>query len=143
MNKYYSVKAACLWLAIALLLPVAAHAQGTAVGTNAASTNMIPRPPIQRTPPINGYVIAVDTNAMTLAIGNSVFTVGPKTRISKANKAAALSDIKVGDYAVVIYVKAPNGSLNALGIRIRPHPAVKARQTTSATTATPAAPATH
>lgn len=141
MNKYYSVKAAWLWLAIALLLPVAAHAQGTAVGTNAtASTNMIPRPPIQRTPPIHGYVVAVDTNAMTLAIGNSVFSVSPKTRISKANKAAALADIKVGDYVLVVYVKAPDGSRNALSIRVGLHPPVKARQTTNAT---PATPATH
>lgn len=138
MNKF-SVKFAWLWLAVALLVP-AAHAQGTAAGshaiTNAAPSMALPAP---RNPPIHGTVIAVDTNAMTLTIGHSVFSVGPKIKITKANQAVTLADIKVGDYAVVIYAKSTNGILHALNIRTGPHPPVKPRQPTTATPAAPAA----
>ena len=152
MNKS-PIKTALLLLAITLLVPVAVLAQVNVAGTNAVAitTNMIPRPapPIHRLPPIHGVVSAVDTNAMTLTIGNSTFSVSSKTKIAKANGAVKLSDINVGDYALVVYIKGPDGSLKALGIRVTIHPPVKPRQPTDAmvpapaTPSTPTAPATH
>jgi hypothetical protein len=154
MNKS-SFKTALLSFAAALLVPVAALAQGTAAGTNTANTaftittNLVPRPaPTRRQPPIHGYVSAVDTNAMTLTIGNSTFSISPKTRIAKPTGIAKLSDIKVGEYAVVVYAKDTDGSLKALGIRVTIHPPVKPRQPTDAmapappNSGTPAMPAT-
>ena len=144
MNKS-PIKTALLLLAITWLIPVAVLAQVNVAGTNAVAitTNMIPRPapPIHRLPPIHGVVSAVDTNAMTLTIGNSTFSVSSKTKIAKANGAVKLSDINVGDYAVVVYIKGPDGSLQALGIRVTIHPPIKPRQPTDSTTTAPTAPA--
>lgn len=140
MNKS-SAKIALLSLVVALLVPTLGHAQDT----NAArgTTNSLPNlTPASRPLPLHGTVAAVNTAAMTLTVGDSVLAATSKTRIVKANKAATLSDIKVGDVVNVSYLKVNDGTLRAITIRVVVRPAVKPRQPNDASaTPTPHAPA--
>ncbi len=140
MSKF-PIKIALLGFVAALALPAAAPAQGEA-RTNPAPrfpTNAVPLPgsPI-RMLPLHGTVAAVNTDAQTLTIGDSVLHVTPKTRIAKAGKPATLTDIKVGDVANVSYHKAADGTMEAVGIHIVARPPVKARQLEGVTPSAPA-----
>ena len=101
------------------LLPIVSQAQGT---NSAAATNSAPVPaPAERPLPFHGAVTAVDNSAMTLTIGNRVFTVTSKTRIGKSNHVATLSDITVGDLIGGSYRKNAGGKLEAISLRVIPH----------------------
>ena len=61
----------------------------------------------------HGKVAAVDTNAMTLTVGNLVLPVTSDTKISRDGKPAKLSDGVVGERVKIAYKKSENGRLTA------------------------------
>ncbi len=136
--KTTSAKIALLTLVAALLLPALASAQQADTHAD-GNTNAIHRmtPTTGHPLPLHGSIAAVNTDAMTVTVGNTVLTVTPKTRIFKAGEPATLSDLKVGDVVNVSYVKAADGTSQALGIRVVVHPPVKPRQPTDAAPAQP------
>jgi len=130
MNRSTAIKSLCL--AAALLIPVLGFAQDA--NTNALShisTNVVPASAVVlKVLPMHGSIAAVNPDAMTVTVGNSVLTITPKTRIFRGNKLATLADLKVGDLVNLSYYKAADGTLKAMGIRAFVHPPMPQRQPT-------------
>jgi hypothetical protein len=65
-----------------------------------------------------GAAGAVDTNAMTITVGERTFNVTSETKITKNGQPAVLSDIAVGETIGGAYKKSADGKLNATSIRV-------------------------
>jgi hypothetical protein len=65
-----------------------------------------------------GAASAVDTNAMTLTVGQRTFDVTADTKITKDGQPAVLGDITVGEMVGGAYKKGTDGKLSAPTIRI-------------------------
>ena len=74
---------------------------------------MTPKPRVRDVVYSHGKVTAVDTNAMTLTVGNLVLQVTSDTKITKDGKPAKLSDGVVGERVQVAYKKTETGRLTA------------------------------
>ena len=75
-------------------------------------------PVIEKRTPFHGQVTAVDTAAMTLAVGALTLNVTSETMITKGGKPATLADLTVGDTAGGSYKKDDAGKLSAATIRV-------------------------
>jgi Domain of unknown function (DUF5666) len=64
----------------------------------------------------NGKLTAVDTNAMTLTVGERTFEISSETIITKAGEPATLSEGVVGETASVAFKKDADGKLTATSI---------------------------
>jgi hypothetical protein len=137
--KIKSAKLACLAVFAAALTALPAVSQTTATpGTNAPATTAPAH--ARRGLPAHGKITALDTNAMTFAIGNQTFAVSSQTRINKQNKPAVLSDLTVGDNVHVFYHKDDAGKATAASVRVVPaKPEPKPEAKPEATPAKPAA----
>jgi hypothetical protein len=69
------------------------------------------------TTPFRGTVTALDTNAMTLTVGQRTFEITSETMITKEDKPAILSDGAVGEPVRGAYKKNAEGKLDATTIR--------------------------
>jgi hypothetical protein len=69
------------------------------------------------TTPFRGTVSALDTNAMTLTVGQRTFEITSETMITKEEKPAILSDGAVGEPVRGAYKKNAEGKLDATTIR--------------------------
>jgi hypothetical protein len=66
--------------------------------------------------PFNGKLTAVDTNAMTLTVGERTFEITSETKITKDGFPATLSDGVVGEMAGGSFRKGDDGKLTAMNI---------------------------
>jgi hypothetical protein len=64
----------------------------------------------------SGKLTAVDTNAMTLTVGERTFEITSETIITKAGEPATLSDGATGETANVAFKKSTDGKLTATSI---------------------------
>jgi hypothetical protein len=64
----------------------------------------------------SGKLTAVDTNAMTLTVGERMFEITSETIITKAGEPATLSDGVTGETANVAFKKSADGKLTATSI---------------------------
>ena len=64
-----------------------------------------------------GPVTAVDTNAMTFAVGDQTFTITAESQITKSNQPATLADAVVGEPARGSYIKGADGKLDITKVR--------------------------
>jgi hypothetical protein len=65
----------------------------------------------------NGKLTSVDTNAMTLTVGERNFEITSETKITKAGQPATLADGVAGEPVAGTYKKSADGKLNAMSIR--------------------------
>lgn len=116
--KIKSAKLAFLALLAATLTAVPALSQTTTPSTNAPA---VTKPaPAKRGVPFHGKITAVDTNAMTFAVGSQTFEVTSQTRISKLNKPAVLADLAVGDSVRIYYRKDDTGKSIVASVKVVP-----------------------
>jgi hypothetical protein len=111
-------------LKIIMLAMFAAAIVGAPAWSRATDTNAPPA--AGQTPPakhkkheslvFHGTVSAVDTNAMTLTVGERAFDITSETKITKKGQPATLGDIAVGDTVGGAYKKTPEGKLEATTI---------------------------
>ncbi len=124
------ITAVCVFAAALTALPTNVHAQD-AMSTNApAVVDQTPtQTSIQTTnAPVkkhnkkhdrsvfNGKLTAVDTNAMTLTVGERTFEITSETIITKAGEPATLSEGVTGETASVAFKKDADGKLTATSI---------------------------
>jgi hypothetical protein len=64
----------------------------------------------------NGKLSAIDTNAMTLTVGERTFEITSETKITKDGEPAILSDGVVGEMARGAYKKGADGKLSATSV---------------------------
>lgn len=69
------------------------------------------------TMPFHGKLSAIDTNAMTLTVGERTFAITSETRITKDNLPATLADGVVGEMVGGAYKKNADGKLSATNLR--------------------------
>lgn len=102
-----------LFAAAMIALPAPAQAQDT------TSTNA-PAAPVKHKKHdhsvFNGKLSAVDTNAMTLTVGERTFEITSETKITKDGKPATLADGVVGETVGGAYKKDAEGKLTATSI---------------------------
>jgi hypothetical protein len=70
----------------------------------------------RNTLPYRGYLAALDTNAMTITVGNLSLQVTSATRITKDGNPAVLADGVVGQPVSGSYKKGTDGMTNAVSI---------------------------
>ena len=63
--------------------------------------------------PFHGKLSAIDTNAMTLTVGERTFEITSETKITKDGQPAVLADGVVGEMAGGAYKKGADGKLDA------------------------------
>jgi hypothetical protein len=120
--------------ALSLFAAAVGTASVSARGQDAMSTNapaVMDQTPIQNTSaPTNapvkhrkhdhlvfhGKLSAIDTNAMTLTVGERTFEISSETIITKDGEPAILSDGVVGEMAGGAYKKDADGKLTAMSI---------------------------
>ena len=102
-----------LFTAIMVAVPSFVCAQGAT--TNAPSSGQS-TPPKHNIIPFHGKLDAVNTNAMTLTVGNRTFQVTPDTKIFKNGKPATLAEGVVGEPVRGTYKKTETGKLEALSV---------------------------
>jgi hypothetical protein len=66
--------------------------------------------------PFHGKLSAIDTNAMTLTVGERTFEVTSDTKITKDGQPAVLADGVVGEMAGGAYKKGADGKLSATSV---------------------------
>jgi len=135
------VRNTIMGLAVAAILAVPAltRAQDASSSTNAPSTSE-PAPTKKKkhdTLPFHGKVEALDTNAMTLTVGQLVIQVTSDTKITKDGKPATLSEGTVGENVGGAYKKDASGKLNATTV----HFGIKSKKS-AGDAAAPSAPPT-
>ena len=101
-----------LFAAAFVAAPVAARAQVTTNATTATATGKKARKTALLI--FAGKVSAVDTNAMTLAVGKHVFEITSETKITKDGQPSALTDATVGETASGTYKKETDAKLSAV-----------------------------
>lgn len=96
MKKYTKIALFSLIAASIIAVPALMHAQDAS--TNAPSSDATPAKPMKHkhSIPFRGTLDGVDTNAMTLTVGDRTFTVTSKTKISKDGQPAVLADGVIG-----------------------------------------------
>jgi hypothetical protein len=123
------ITAICAFATTLATLPASVHAQD-AMPTNApAVIDQTPdQIPVQTTnTPVkkhkkhdrsvfNGKLTAVDTNAMTLTVGERTYEITSETIITKAGEPATLSEGVTGETASVAFKKDADGKLTATSI---------------------------
>lgn len=72
--------------------------------------------------PFRGKVTAADKAAGTFTVGKRVFHVSDQTKLTKQGKTAGLSEAVVGETVTGTYLKAEDGKLNAVSVRLSPIP---------------------
>ena len=103
-----------LCAAAILAVPALSRAQDTTNSTPAASgQTMQPKLKKLNVLPFRGKLTAVDTNAMTLAVGDRTFQITSDTKITKDGQPAVLEDGVVGEPVTGSYKKAEDGKLDA------------------------------
>lgn len=110
-------------MAMVAAASTSAHAQ------DAMSTNMPVAPELTTNAPakhhkhdhsvFNGPVSAIDTNAMTLTVGERTFEITSETKIMKNGQPATLADGMVGEMVGGAFKKSADGKLTATSIRFR------------------------
>jgi hypothetical protein len=117
--KKHVAKITTLSLLAAAVIAAPMLSRAADVTTNAPGSSgqtVAPKPAIHSVIPFHGKVTAVDTNAMTLTVGNRTLQVTSDTKISKDGKPAKLSDGVVGEQVRGAYRKSDGGKLNAATI---------------------------
>jgi hypothetical protein len=105
-----TITALSLFAAAMIVLPMPAPAQ------DAASTNAPVKPKKHDHSVFNGKLGAIDTNAMTLTVGERTFEITSDTKITKDGKPATLADGVVGETVSGAYKKDADGKLIATSI---------------------------
>lgn len=112
-------KISLLTLIAAALIAVPAATSAQEAGTNStAATAPAKAKKAKTTLPFNGAVAAVDTNAMTFAVGERTFNVTSTTKITKSGQPAVLGDLTVGETVTGAYKKGADGKLDATSVKI-------------------------
>lgn len=105
---------------LATLLVAAPAALRAAEPTNAPASR--PAAPVKHkksepaTLPFHGKLRALDTNAMTLTVGERTFEITSETRLSKDGQPATLADGVVGEMVGGAFKKTADGKLSATSI---------------------------
>ena len=79
-----------------------------------------PIPLQEKSPAFHGKVEAVDTTANTLTVDGKVINITAGSKLTKADKAITLSDIKVGDSVHGTTKQTADGRTEALTVRVGP-----------------------
>jgi hypothetical protein len=119
LMKKHIAKITTLSLLAAAVIAAPALSRAVDVSTNAPGSSgqtVTPRPGIHSVIPFHGKVTAVDTNAMTLTVGNRTLQITSDTKISKDGKSAKLSDGVVGERVQGAYRKSEGGKPNAVTV---------------------------
>jgi hypothetical protein len=106
-----------LTLIAAALIAVPAATSAQDAGTNSATAPAKAKK-AKATLPFNGAVTAVDTNAVTFAVGERTFNVTSATKITKSGQPAVLGDLTVGETVTGAYKKSADGKLDATSVKI-------------------------
>ena len=97
-----------------LAAPAASRAQAVATNKTAAVT---PKAASKRNNlPFHGKIASLDAAGGTLTVGKLVLTVTGSTKITKAGKTAALTDLTAGEMVGGSYKKDADGKLKATTI---------------------------
>lgn len=104
-----------LFAAAIIAAPALCGAQD-ATATNTPPAQTAPAPAKKHGNVFRGAVSAVDTNAMTLTIGQRTFCVTSATKITKNGSPATLGDIVVGDMVGGAFKKGDDNKLTATTI---------------------------
>jgi len=113
--KKHIAKIATLSLIAAAVIAAPTLLRAADVSTNAPGT-VTPKPGIHGAIPFRGKVTAMDTNAMTLTVGNRTLQITSDTKITKDGQSAKLSDGVVGEQVRGAYKKSEGGKLNAVTV---------------------------
>ena len=120
--KKMILKTTALSLFAAALLAAPGIAQAQDAATNAPEAGSVQPPPSTHKARkhdhgvFNGKLKAVDTNAMTLTVGERTFEISSETKITKAGQPATLSDGVVGEPVGGAYKKNADGKLSATSV---------------------------
>ena len=113
IKRFLTLAALSLFAAAIVAMPVSAQAQ------DATSTNA-PAAPVKHKKHdhsvFNGKLSAIDTNAMTLTVGERTFEITSETKITKDGKPATLADGVVDETVGGAYKKDAEGKLTATSI---------------------------
>jgi hypothetical protein len=110
------ILALSLLAAAIIAAPTIIHAQDA---TNAPAASDQPAPIKHKKhdiTPFHGKLSAIDTNAMTLTVGERTFEITSDTKITKDGQPAILADGVVGEMAGGAYKKSADGKLTATSI---------------------------
>lgn len=125
--KNYTAKIALIGLiAAGLAVPALLSARAQDAGTNAtdAATATAPVTPHKHQhvgTRFRGTVDNLDTNAMTLTVGDLTFNISAKTKITSNGEPATLADGVVGEKVVGFYRTNEDGSLHATVVHFGAH----------------------
>lgn len=115
-NKISKLALMSLTVAVFVALPAALRAEDKPAKPVAPTAPALP-PKISHQP-FHGKVVAVDTAAMTLTVGNIVLNITADTKLTKGGQPATLSEITPGETAGGLAKKDDAGKLNAMVIRV-------------------------
>src|SRR5665213_2984456 len=121
MKKNILKSAVCSMVALAMIfMPAFLRAQD-AMSTNAPAMSDQTNAPVKKHRKhdwlvFNGKVNSIDTNVMTLTVGERTFEISSDTRITKDGEPAILSEGIVGDKVGGAYKKSDDGKLTATTI---------------------------
>jgi len=110
--KTLKFTALCAISATLLALPITALAADVDTNTPATTTND-PAGPMK----FYGSITAIDTNVMTITVGDQTFTISAETEMTKDNKKATLADAVTGEPARGTYTKRSDGKLVVTKVR--------------------------
>jgi hypothetical protein len=107
------ITALSLFAAAIVAAPAVTHAQD-ATNAPAASDQAAPvKHKKHDLTPFHGKLSAIDTNAMTLTVGERTFEITSDTKITKDGQPAVLADGVAGEMAGGAYKKGADGKLSA------------------------------
>jgi len=124
-----------LCAAAVLAVPALLRAQDD---TNTAAASAPTKPHKKHSIPFHGNLAGVDTNAMTITVGNMTLQATSKTKIMKDGQPAVLGDGVVGQPVSGSYRKGDDGTTNAISI----YYGAKAKKAADSTGSTNAASST-
>ena len=110
------ITALSLFAAAIIAAPAVARAQDT---TNAPAASDSAAPVKHKKhdiTPFHGKLSAIDTNAMTMTVGERTFEITSETKITKDGQPAVLGDGMVGEMAGGAFKKGADGKLEATTI---------------------------
>jgi Domain of unknown function (DUF5666) len=117
MKKHITKLAALsLFAGIMVAMPAFVYAQDATTNAPSSEQAAPSKPQKHGVIPFHGKVSAVNTNAMTLTVGNRTFQVTADTKIFKDGQSATLSEGVVGEPVRGTYKKAAAGKLEALNV---------------------------
>jgi hypothetical protein len=106
-----------LLVAAMVATPLLAHAQDANTNAPSSDQTMTPKPKKHGVIPFHGKLVAVETNAMTLTVGNRTFQITADTKIFNNGEPATLSDGVVGEPVRGAYKKTEAGKLEAVKVQ--------------------------